>query len=44
MVPVGPRLSDKVIEVRNVTKSYGNRTLLDNLSFSVPPGSIVGEL
>ncbi|AZQ09701.1 energy-dependent translational throttle protein EttA [Shewanella khirikhana] len=41
-IPPGPRLGDKVIEVRNLTKSYGDRILIDNLSFSVPKGAIVG--
>lgn len=38
----GPRLGDKVIEVSNLTKSYGDRTLIDDLSFSIPKGAIVG--
>lgn len=41
-IPPGPRLGDKVIEFNNVTKSYDGRVLLDDLSFSVPPGAIVG--
>ncbi|AUI66122.1 MULTISPECIES: energy-dependent translational throttle protein EttA [Glaesserella] len=41
-IPPGPRLGDKVIEVSNLTKSYGDRTLIDNLSFSIPKGAIVG--
>lgn len=41
-IPVGQRLGDKVIEVQNLSKSYGNRTLIDNLSFTVPKGAIVG--
>ncbi|MCH4293415.1 energy-dependent translational throttle protein EttA [Shewanella sp. 3B26] len=41
-IPPGPRLGDKVIEVRNLTKSYGDRILIDNLSFTVPKGAIVG--
>ncbi|AQS39240.1 ATP-binding cassette protein, ChvD family [Shewanella psychrophila] len=41
-IPPGPRLGDKVIEVKNLTKSYGDRVLIDNLSFSVPKGAIVG--
>ncbi|OAQ15469.1 heme ABC transporter ATP-binding protein [Bibersteinia trehalosi Y31] len=41
-IPPGPRLGDKVIEVQNLTKSYGDRTLIDNLSFSIPKGAIVG--
>ncbi|AMW16290.1 energy-dependent translational throttle protein EttA [Glaesserella parasuis] len=41
-IPPGPRLGDKVIEVSNLTKSYGDRTLIDDLSFSIPKGAIVG--
>ncbi|MGL5470342.1 MAG: energy-dependent translational throttle protein EttA, partial [Shewanella sp.] len=41
-IPPGPRLGDKVIEVNNLTKSYGDRVLIDNLSFSIPKGAIVG--
>ncbi len=35
-IPPGPRLGDKVIEVEHLTKSYGDRTLIDDLSFSIP--------
>ncbi|MCP5330503.1 MAG: energy-dependent translational throttle protein EttA [Pseudomonadales bacterium] len=41
-IPPGPRLGDVVIEVENLSKSFGERTLIDNLSFSIPKGSIVG--
>ncbi|OBW96516.1 energy-dependent translational throttle protein EttA [Gallibacterium anatis] len=41
-IPPGPRLGDKVIEVENLSKSYEDRTLIDNLSFSIPKGAIVG--
>lgn len=41
-IPPGERLGDKVIEFHNVSKGYGDRLLIDNLSFSVPPGAIVG--
>ena len=41
-IPPGDRLGDKVLEVTGVTKSYGGRTLIDNLSFSIPKGAIVG--
>ena len=41
-IPPGSRLGDVVIESRNVTKSYGNRILMETLSFSLPPGGIVG--
>jgi len=41
-IPVADRLGDQVIEFRNVSKGYGDRLLIDNLSFRVPPGAIVG--
>ena len=41
-IPPGPRLGDVVIEVENLSKGFGERTLIDNLSFSIPKGSIVG--
>src|SRR5476651_884838 len=41
-IPPGPRLGNVVIEVNNVSKSYGDRVLIDDLSFSVPKGAIVG--
>jgi len=41
-IPPGERLGDLVIEARNLRKSYGDRLLIDNLSFSLPPGGIVG--
>jgi sulfate-transporting ATPase len=41
-IPPGERLGDKVIEFKNVSKSFGDRLLIDNLSFSVPKGAIVG--
>jgi len=41
-IPPGERLGDKVIEFKNVTKSFGDRLLIDDLSFQVPPGAIVG--
>ena len=41
-IPPGERLGKKVIEFKNVTKSFGDRLLIDDLSFSVPPGAIVG--
>ncbi|MEM6484285.1 MAG: energy-dependent translational throttle protein EttA [Pseudomonadota bacterium] len=41
-IPPGPRLGDKVIEVNKLSKCFGDRMLLDELSFSVPKGSIVG--
>lgn len=41
-IPPGERLGDKVIEFHNVCKSYNDRLLLDNLTFNVPKGAIVG--
>jgi ATP-binding cassette ChvD family protein len=41
-IPPGPRLGDKVLDVVNLTKSFGDRVLIDDLSFSVPKGAIVG--
>ena len=41
-IPPGPRLGDKVIEVSGLRKSYGDRLLFDDVSFTVPKGSIVG--
>ncbi|MDP5149967.1 energy-dependent translational throttle protein EttA [Rheinheimera baltica] len=41
-IPPGPRLGDKVLEVTNLRKSFGERLLIDNLSFSMPKGAIVG--
>ena len=43
-VPVAERLGNEVIEFVNVTKSFGDRVLIDNLSFRVPPGAIVGVI
>ncbi len=41
-IPPGERLGDKVLEVNKLCKGFGDKTLIDNLSFSVPKGSIVG--
>ena len=41
-IPVAERLGDSVIEFKGVSKGYGDRLLIDDLSFSVPPGAIVG--
>ncbi|MFN3375024.1 MAG: energy-dependent translational throttle protein EttA [Burkholderiaceae bacterium] len=41
-IPVAERLGTQVIEFHNVTKSFGDRVLIDNLSFSIPAGAIVG--
>jgi sulfate-transporting ATPase len=43
-IPVAERLGNEVIEFRNVTKGYGERVLIDDLSFKVPPGAIVGVI
>ena len=41
-IPPGPRLGDKVLEIDGLTKRFGERLLLDNLSFRVPKGAMVG--
>ncbi|GLT18116.1 energy-dependent translational throttle protein EttA [Vibrio zhanjiangensis] len=41
-IPPGERLGDKVIDVKNITKSFDGRVLIDDLSFSMPKGAIVG--
>ena len=41
-IPVGERLGNKVIEFKDVSKAFGDRLLMDKLSFTVPPGAIVG--
>ncbi len=41
-IPVADRLGDSVIEFKNVSKGYGDRLLIDKLSFAIPPGAIVG--
>ncbi len=41
-IPPGERLGDQVIEFNGVTKSFGDRLLIDNLTFQIPPGAIVG--
>ena len=41
-IPVAERLGNEVIEFKNVTKSFGDRLLIDNLSFKIPAGAIVG--
>ena len=43
-IPPGPRLGSLVIEARDVSKSYGDRVLFEGLSFSLPPGGIVGVI
>ena len=41
-IPPGPRLGDIVVEVSNLRKAYGDKLLMDGLSFSLPPGGIMG--
>ncbi len=43
-IPNGPRLGDKVIECHNVSKSYGDRILFEDLTFKLPPAGIVGVI
>ncbi|MCG7624333.1 MULTISPECIES: energy-dependent translational throttle protein EttA [unclassified Epibacterium] len=44
VIPNGPRLGGKVIEVENLAKHYGDKQLVEGLSFSLPPGGIVGVI
>ena len=41
-IPAGPRLGDTVIDVEGLSKGFGDRLLIDNLSFRLPPAGIVG--
>ncbi len=43
-IPTGARLGDKVIDLENITKSFGNRVLFENLSLSIPKNAIVGVI
>ena len=43
-IPNGPRLGNKVIECKGVTKAYGDKVLFENLTFSLPPAGIVGVI
>ncbi len=43
-IPPGPRLGNLVLEAENLRKGFGNELLIDNLSFSLPPGGIVGVI
>ncbi len=43
-IPPGPRLGNVVIEAENVTKSYGKQMLVEGMSFSLPPGGIIGVI
>ena len=44
IIPVGERLGDVVIEADHLRKGYGNRLLIEDLSFALPPGGIVGVI
>jgi energy-dependent translational throttle protein EttA len=44
VIPPGPRLGGTVIEAEGLTKAFGDRVLIDNLSFKLPPGGIVGVI
>ncbi len=43
-IPPGPRLGDQVFEVENLSKGFGDKLLIDDLSFSLPPAGIVGVI
>ncbi len=43
-IPPGPRLGNKVIEAKNVSKAFGDKLLIENLTFSLPPAGIVGVI
>jgi ATP-binding cassette ChvD family protein len=43
-IPPGPRLGDQALEVRNLKKGYGDKLLIDGLSFILPPGGIMGVI
>ncbi len=44
VIPAGPRLGDRVVDATGLTKGYGDRLLIDDLSFILPPGGIVGVI
>ncbi len=44
IIPAGPRLGDLVVEAEHLKKGYGDRLLIDDLSFKLPPGGIVGVI
>ena len=44
VIPPGPRLGDNVVDLADVSKGYGDRLLIDDLSFKLPPGGIVGVI
>jgi ATP-binding cassette ChvD family protein len=43
-IPAGPRLGDKVVDANDVSKSFGDKLLYEHLSFSLPPGGIIGVI
>src|SRR4029077_6307406 len=43
-IPAGPRLGDVVVEAEHVAKGFGDRLLVEDMSFSLPPGGIVGVI
>ncbi len=43
-IPAGPRLGDLVVEAKNLRKAYGDKLLIEDLSFALPPGGIVGVI
>ncbi len=44
VIPAGPRLGDHIITAEGISKGFGDRLLIDNLSFNLPPGGIVGVI
>ncbi len=44
VIPAPPRLGDKVVEANNISKGFGDKQLINNLSFKLPPGGIVGVI
>src|SRR5262249_31587177 len=44
VIPTPPRLGELVIEAKNLRKGFGERLLIENLSFSLPPGGVVGVI
>ena len=43
-IPPGPRLGDVVIEAKGVSKAFGEKLLMKDLNFNIPPGAIVGVI
>ena len=43
-IPAGPRLGDVVVEAKDVAKGFGDRLLVEDMTFSLPPGGIVGVI